>query len=78
MRPIRKIDSDRPDTFSVLDWRERVQTTDLHVKPGFHIVVIVVIQSAIIADQVFQQLRLNGNTVAAQPGGLAGLQPPQK
>ena len=28
---------------------------------GFHIVVIVVIQSATAADPVLQQLRLNGN-----------------
>ena len=31
------------------------------LRPGFHIVVIVAILSAIIADQVLQQLRLNGN-----------------
>ena len=30
-------------------------------KPGFHIVLIVVIQSAMIADQVLRQLLLNGN-----------------
>ena len=34
---------------------------DYELKPGFHMVVIVVIQSAIIADEVLQQLRLNGN-----------------
>ena len=31
------------------------------LKTGFHIVVIVVIQSATIANQVLQKLQLNGN-----------------
>ena len=31
------------------------------VKPGFHIVVIVVIQLVIVRNQVLQQLLLNGN-----------------
>ena len=32
-----------------------------YIKPGLHIVVKVAIQSATVADQVFKQLRLNGN-----------------
>ena len=36
------------------------------LKSGVHIVVIIVIQSATIADQVLQQLRFNGTQVVIQ------------
>ena len=38
------------------------------LKPGVYIVVIIVIQSATIADQVLQQLRFNGTRVVITSG----------